>query len=111
VIPPELRDTGPFVDLLNDHDVPLVLTGHLHMPSAARQGSVLELMVPTTCSFPQSYYVVDVGPDGTDVRMVPCTDHDGMVRGHRERSNSSVTSRGLTAMAAVRVAQFPLVEE
>jgi 3',5'-cyclic AMP phosphodiesterase CpdA len=110
-IPPELQNPEPFVDVLNDHDVPLLLTGHLHMPSAVKEGSVREIMVPTTCSFPQAYLLVDVGPDGTEIRMIPCPDFDGMVRGFRERSTDSVTGRGLTAMAAVRLAQFPLVEE
>ena len=110
-VPPELRNPEPFVDLLNEHDVPLLFTGHLHMPSAVRQGSVRELMVPTTCSFPQGYFLVDAGPEGTDVRFVPVADFDGTLRGHRERSTDSVTARGLTGMAAVRLAQFPLVEE
>ncbi len=110
-IPPELLNPEPFVDVLNDHDVPLLLTGHLHMPSAVKEESVREIMVPTTCSFPQAYLVVEVGPDGTEITYVPCTDFEGMTRGFRERSTDSVTARGLTSMAAIRLAQFPLVEE
>ncbi|WP_284013801.1 metallophosphoesterase family protein [Halobaculum litoreum] len=110
-VPPEMDDPEPFVETLERHDTPLLLTGHLHMPSAAEQGSVRELMMPTTCSFPQGYCLVDVGPEGTEVRFVPVADFDGMVVGHRERSTDSVTARGLTAMAAARLAQFPLVEE
>ncbi|UIO98872.1 metallophosphoesterase [Halobaculum sp. CBA1158] len=110
-VPPEMDDPEPFVETLTRHDVPLLLTGHLHMPSAARQGPTRELMMPTTCSFPQGYCLVDVGPEGTEVRFVPVADFDGMVVGHRERSSDSVTARGLTAMAAARLAQFPLVEE
>jgi len=110
-VPPEMDDPEPFVETLERHDAPLLLTGHLHMPSAAAQGSVRELMMPTTCSFPQGYCLVDVGPEGTEVRFVPVADFDEMVVGHRERSTDSVTARGLTAMAAARLAQFPLVEE
>ncbi|QLG26972.1 metallophosphoesterase [Halorarum halophilum] len=110
-VPPELRNPEPFIDLLNEHDVSLLFTGHLHMPSAAREGSVRELMVPTTCSFPQGYLLVEAGPEGTDVRFVPVTDFAGTVRAYRERSTDSVTARGLTGMAAARLAQFPLVEE
>lgn len=110
-VPPEMDDPEPFVETLQRNDVPLLLTGHLHMPSAAAQGSVRELMMPTTCSFPQGYCLIDVGPEGTEVRFVPVADFDGMVAGHRERSSDSVTARGLTGMAAVRLAQFPLVEE
>ncbi|MXR40921.1 metallophosphoesterase [Halobaculum sp. WSA2] len=110
-VPPEMDDPEPFVETLERHDAPLLLTGHLHMPSAALEGSVRELMMPTTCSFPQGYCLVEVGPDGTEVRFVPVADFDGMVVGHRERSTDSVTARGLTGMAAARLAQFPLVEE
>ena len=110
-VPPELRSPEPLVDLLVERDVPLLFTGHLHLPSAASEGTVREIMAPTTCSFPQGYLLVDVGPAGTDVWFVPVADFDGTVRGYRERSTDSVTARGLTGMAAVRLAQFPLVEE
>jgi 3',5'-cyclic AMP phosphodiesterase CpdA len=110
-IPPVLRDPEPFVDALATNDVPLMFAGHLHMPTTAVQRGVREVMVPTTCSFPQAYLLVDVGPRGTEVRMVPVADHGGIRYGHAARWNGSVTSRGLTAMAAVRCAQFPLVDE
>lgn len=110
-IPPVLRNPDPFVEVLGAHDVPLMLTGHLHMPSTAHQNGVREVMAPTTCSFPQAYLLVEVGPDGTTIRQVPCTDQEGLRYGFSERSGDSVTSRGLTAMAAVRCADFPLVDE
>ncbi|MFC7070284.1 metallophosphoesterase family protein [Halobaculum lipolyticum] len=110
-VPPEMDDPEPFVETLERHGAPLLLTGHLHLPSAATQGSVRELMMPTTCSFPQGYCLIEVGPEGTEVRFVPVADFDGTVVGRRERAADSVTARGLTAMAAVRLAQFPLVEE
>jgi hypothetical protein len=37
--------------------------------------------------------------------------HGGIRYGHAARWADSVTARGLTAMAAVRCAQFPLVDE
>ena len=110
-IPPEMDDPEPFVETLVRHEAPLLLTGHLHMPSAVREGPVRELMMPTTCSFPQGYCLVDVGPEGTEVRFVPVADFEGTVAGYRERATDSVTARGLTAMAATRLAQFPLIEE
>jgi len=110
-IPPEMREAEPFEAVLREHEAPLLLTGHLHMPSAAKVGPTREIMAPTTCSFPQAYLLVDVGPEGTEIRLVPVADHDGLVKGYRERSTDSVTARGLTAMAATRLASFPLVEE
>jgi hypothetical protein len=52
---------------------------------------------------------VEVGPDGTRVRFVPIVDHEGMLRGYHERRADSVTARELTAMASVRLANFPLI--
>lgn len=110
-IPPVLREADAFIDVLASHDVPLVLTGHLHLPSTALESGVRELMAPTTCSFPQAYLLVDIGPEGTTVRQVPCVDQAGLRTGFSERLHDSITSRGLTAMAAIRCADFPLVTE
>lgn len=109
-IPPELRNPQPLVDVLAHHDVPLVLSGHLHLPSVAEHRGVVEVLAPTTCSFPQAYLLVEVGPDGTTVWFVPVVDHEGMLRGYHERRADSVTARELTAMASVRLANFPLVD-
>ena len=110
-IPPVLRNPDEFVSTLADYDVPLIVTGHLHMPSATVEQGVWELMTPTTCSFPQSYMLLEITHEGTEARLVPVTDHEGMMRGHRERSQDSVTGKGLTDMASIRLAQFPLVDE
>ncbi len=110
-VPPELRRPAPYLETLAAHDAPLVMTGHLHMPSAVEQRGVREIMAPTTCSFPQAYLIVEVGPDGTEIRHVPVADYTDTVAGYRERGTDSVTPRGLTGMAATRLAQFPLIEE
>lgn len=110
-MPPTMRDPDPFADVLADHDVPLLVTGHLHLPSTALSGGVREVMAPTTCSYPQGYVLLEVDERGTTVRFVPVADHGGMRRGYHERRIDTDVSRGLTAMAAVRVANFPLVEE
>ncbi|MFB6362298.1 MAG: metallophosphoesterase [Halobacteriales archaeon] len=109
-IPPEMRNPDPLVDVLAAHDIPLVLTGHLHLPSAAEMGEVLEVMAPTTCSYPHAYLLLESGPEGTTIRLVPIVDHDGMLRGYHERRTDTLTARELTAMASVRLANFPLVD-
>lgn len=110
-IPPEMRNPDPLVEVLVDHDVPLVLTGHLHLPSAADQEGVFEVLAPATCTFPQAYLLVEIGPDGATAWFVPIVDHEGMRRGYHERRVDSVTARELTAMASVRLANVPLVDE
>ncbi|PSP64264.1 metallophosphoesterase [Halobacteriales archaeon QH_8_67_27] len=110
-IPPITRRGEAYAETLAEGDTSLLLTGHLHMPATATQAGVREVMVPTTCSFPQAYLTVTVGADGTTVRFHPVAGRDGMRHAFDERSTNSATSRGLTAMAADRLARFPLVDE
>ncbi len=109
-IPPVTRDGEGFVDQLTNIDPAMLLTGHLHMPATATQGGVRELMVPTSCSFPQAYLLLTVGPGGTNVRFQPVATRTGLRDAFAIRANESVTSRGLTAIASDRLASFPLVD-
>lgn len=110
-IPPAMADPEPFVDTLAEGDASLVLTGHLHLPLTDVDRGVREVAVPTTCSYPQSYLLVDVTASGTEVRLVPVADTDGLEAGHHERACDSVTARGLTSIGAARVASMPLAVE
>ncbi|WP_137285733.1 metallophosphoesterase family protein [Halorussus salinisoli] len=110
-IPPVMRETDAFEETLERSGTPLLLTGHLHFPSVAKAGDTWEVMTPTTCSFPQAYLLVTVGPLGTEIRSVPVADREGLSDGHHERWSHSTTTRGLTALGSIRLAEFPLVEE
>jgi 3',5'-cyclic AMP phosphodiesterase CpdA len=109
-LPPVMRDPEPFADALAEGGADLVLSGHYHLPTTATCRGVREVAAPTTCSFPQSYLLVETTPDGTTVRLVPVVDTAGLERGHHDRAADSTTARGLTAIAAARVASFPLVD-
>ncbi|MFW5919880.1 MAG: metallophosphoesterase family protein [Halanaeroarchaeum sp.] len=110
-IPPTMRETEVFVDVLADGDAALVLTGHFHLPLTGVDRGVREIATPTTCSFPQSYLLLEVGSAGTDVRLVPVADVDGLELAHDRRARDSSTARGLTSIGAARVASMPLVVE
>lgn len=110
-IPPTTRRGRAYAETLAEGDTSLLLTGHLHMPATATQAGVREVMVPTTCSFPQAYLTVSVDRDGATVRLHPVVGRDGMRYAFNKRLTDSTTSRGLTAMAADRLARFPLVDE
>lgn len=109
--PPVMRNPADFTDVLADGDVPLVLAGHYHLPATGVVDGVREITVPTTCSFPQSYLILDIDETGTSVRLIPIADEIGLEYGHAARSGDSTTARGLTAIAAARLASFPLVDE
>lgn len=70
-VPTLWEHPGPLLDVLDRHDAPFVLSGHKHIPGVARTRGIWEIMAPSTCTFPQAYLRVDVGPDGTDVSFVP----------------------------------------
>ncbi|WP_415379252.1 metallophosphoesterase family protein [Halosimplex sp. TS25] len=108
---PAMADPEPFVETLADGDAELVLAGHYHVPATGVSGGVREVTVPTTCSFPQAYLLVDVTPDGTTVRLIPVADDTGLESAHARRVDDSPTARGLTSVAAARLAAFPLVDE
>lgn len=109
--PPVLRDPGPLVDTLVDHEVPLVLTGHLHVPSIAEINGLREVTVPATSTFPMAYITLEIGPSGTVVRYVPLGDVDEMQTAYTRRSDLKPKARALTAMASVRTATFPLLDD
>lgn len=109
-LPPTMREVDTLVDVLADGGSPLVLTGHFHLPLTGVDRGVREIAVPTTCSFPQSHLLLDITPTGTEIRLVPVADTDGLELAHEQRATDSPTARGLTAIGAARLVALPLVE-
>lgn len=108
---PGMRDPEPFAETLAGGDAPLAFTGHYHLPATGEYRGVREVATPTTCSFPQSYLLVDVTSEGTAIRLVPVADEVGLESAHAKRATDSTTARGLTGIAAARLAAMPLVDE
>lgn len=109
--PPVLRNPEPLVDVLTAHDVPLVVSGHLHIPMVAETRGIRELLVPTTCTFPQAYLVVDVTEAGTAVRYVSVATVEESRTAYEGRRTLKPKAAALTAMASTRLASFPLVDD
>jgi 3',5'-cyclic AMP phosphodiesterase CpdA len=110
-IPPVTRDGEGYVETLAAGGTSLLLTGHLHVPATSHEGGVRELVAATTCSFPQGYLTLTVDSTGTVARFHPVAGRAGMRHAYAVRSTESVGSRGQTALAADRLARFPLVDE
>ncbi|QLH76120.1 metallophosphoesterase [Halosimplex rubrum] len=77
-----LWDADAVAGLLCEHDAPLALSGHQHVPAVVSHGGPAELLAPATCSFPQTSVHLEVGPEGTTVRLVPLADPDGVAEAH-----------------------------
>ena len=110
-VPPETRTPEPLIDVLQKHEVPLVLTGHLHMPAVAETGSIREVVSPATCAYPQGYLLLDIDETGTVVRFIPITDIEGMSEAHAARRTGGDTAQGLGAFSAIRLACSPLIDD
>lgn len=110
-LPPVMQNPDALADVLSSKGADLVFSGHYHLPATGTYHGVREISTPTTCSFPQAYLLCDVTPTGTTIRQIPITDETGLEQAHHNRVRDSSTSAGLTAIAAARVASFPLVDE
>ena len=106
--PPILREPDHLVDVLSRHDGSLVFSGHLHIPGLARTDSLREVMVPSTCMYPQGYLVVAVDPAGTSVQYVPVATQPEATEGYHARREFRPMAAALADMAAVRLASAPL---
>ena len=134
---PIMRNGNEILNALSAAEVPLVVTGHIHLPGVAHDGpqqasdggttatlptspesdsaalspTVTELTAPSTCTFPQAYLLIDVDSRGTTVRYVPIVTESESLVAYRARLDGSDVDRGQAALGAIRTAQFPLVEE
>lgn len=136
---PIMRNGEAVMETLAAAEVPLVLTGHIHLPGVAFHGqqptepaagpipqtadpvvanrshadspTVAEITAPATCTFPQAYLLVDIDSRGTTVRYVPIASERESLVAYRARLDGTDVDRGQAALGAIRTAQFPLVEE
>jgi len=136
---PIMRNGEAVMESLAAAGVPLVVTGHIHLPGVAsyvqqstdpvagtspstvdpavtNRGSapsstVTELTAPATCTYPQAYLLVDIDHRGTTVRYVPIATEQESLAAYRARLGGTDVDRGQAALGAIRTAQFPLVEE
>lgn len=108
-LPPVMDNPKPFAEVLDAGGVDLLVSGHYHLPATATYKGVREVAAPTTCSFPQAYLSCTITPTGTTIHQIPVANIQGLEYGHHERVSDSPTSAGLTAIAAARLASFPLV--
>lgn len=105
-----LSNHKDIVKTLIENDVKLCFTGHLHIPAASKIGSLCEISSPSTSTFPQGYLVVKVCSNGTRIYYVSINDVPDAVEAFASRVRTK-GPYGLTAFAASRLANFPLIVE
>ncbi|MFC6939648.1 metallophosphoesterase family protein [Salinirubellus sp. GCM10025818] len=94
-----VRDGDALRELLVRHDVPLVVSGHVHWPGVAPVGDGYEVAAPATCSLPPSYLLLHVGPRGTAVELVALTDRAGFEEAYASAREGNDHGRAVAASA------------
>lgn len=89
----QLQDADAVRQRVTRQDVPLVVTGHHHVPAVLAHGPTTEVIAPAVCSYPQAMLTVDIEQNGTTVRLVPLT------------SRSEVTAARFAAVTGKPLAQ------
>jgi len=78
------RLANPIVvaDELASAGVDLVLSGHVHWPYVETYRGITVVGAPSTSSFPPSYLLVHIGPEGTTVSLVPLAGEAGLLEAY-----------------------------
>lgn len=107
-----LRNADAVTDVLAAHDVPLVVSGHVHWPAVVNVGNARQVIAPAACSFPQAAILVHVEPRGTTVSLLPLADRRGLEEAYRHARQSGDRAGAFVAAADEGYfEQFPLVDE
>ncbi|AUV81292.1 serine/threonine protein phosphatase [Salinigranum rubrum] len=94
-----LRNHAPLREALTDRGDVLTLSGHIHLPSTTARDGVRELVAPSTCSFPPSGLLLESGPQGTTVRLVPLAGGQGMTEAYIRADAGNAHGQGIAAHA------------
>ncbi|GAA0199081.1 hypothetical protein GCM10009000_011350 [Halobacterium noricense] len=105
------RNADELADLLARHDVPLHVSGHLHVPSVTETNGVREIIAPSLCSFPQAYLLFEIDREGTAVRFVPTADPEETKEAYIHAKRDSARSDAVAEMTLDRLSALPLADE
>jgi len=105
-----LADADAARDLLADHDVPLALTAHHHVPAVADHGPTTEVLAPAVCSYPQAMALVDIEPEGTEVWLVPLADATEVREARRLARTGKPLAAGILKSVERRLGALPLAD-
>lgn len=105
-----LGDAGAVREVLADHEVPLALTAHHHVPALAEHGPTTEVLAPAVCSYPQAMLLVDIGPDGTAVWLVPLADATEVREARRLATGGKPLAVGVAELVDRRLGALPLAD-
>lgn len=105
-----LADADAVREVLAGHGVPLALTAHHHVPAVADHGPTTEVLAPAVCSYPQAMLLVDIGPEGTTVWLVPLADAAEVSEARRLATAGKPLAAGVAGLVDRRLGALPLAD-
>lgn len=102
----QLGNAEAVANALTEGGVEILLSGHAHYPTVTSAAGIREIIVPATCSFPQGYALVHVGPDGTEIEFVPIADRAGLKEAWRFARDD-----GREFLSRAATTPYPILEE
>lgn len=107
-----LRNAEALFDVLSRRDDVLTLAGHLHLPTTTAKDGVRELIAPSTCSLPPAGLLVEAGPGGTTVRLVPLAGRRGTAEAYIRAAAGDAHGQGVASYVEDGLLQrLPQVDE
>jgi 3',5'-cyclic AMP phosphodiesterase CpdA len=102
----QLDNAREVATVLENCGVSLVLAGHIHCSAVGAIAGIREVIIPATCSFPQAYGLVHVGPEGTEIELVPLADEAGL-----KEAWDLVINDGREQVLTSTSGPYPIVDE
>jgi len=103
----QLQDAENVRETLTGRDAPLVVTGHHHVPAVVPHGVTNEVLAPAVCSYPQAMLTIDIGRDGTTVRVVPLADRTEVATARHASVTGKPLASGIAELVDRRVDATP----
>jgi hypothetical protein len=108
---PPVENADAVLSVLSRHDVPLHLSGHVHVLSLVRARGVRGLIAPALSSFPQSYGLLEIDETGTTVRCRTTASPEEIEAAYEGSLTHSDRSEVISGLNAEQLRDLPVVDE
>jgi Icc-related predicted phosphoesterase len=108
---PPVGNADALLEVLSRHDVPLHLSGHVHLLSLTLERGVRGLIAPPLSSFPQACLLLDIDETGTTVRCHSAASKEAIEEAYGESQTYSERSRVISWLNARQLGSLPLLDE
>lgn len=105
-----LRNQEGVRSLLAQHNVPLVLSGHHHIPAIAQQSGLTQLITPAACAYPQAHLLLEIDSVGTTVRMIPHADRNEQREAYEAMQGNELRNV-LSSLIGATIDTAPVIDE